>query len=463
MRPQQTNPHRLHRLKPQALSLLALLTLGWSSGCEEQRSAPAHVEGVATSRQLARLGKAPAHLRIPDEYVVVFSEGVTGLAIEAVTSRIARAGGDNALLHAYTVIPGFAARLDEAQLDRLRREPGVAYIEENQQVSLSAVYPSPADGVDRSDQRKGHDGHFNDYGNTGAGVHAYVLDTGLNLEHSEFTGRIGTYETFILDGRGIADCHGHGTHVASTLAGTTYGMAREATLHPVRVLRCNGLGSWAGIIAGLDFVQTDCRAQSARCVANMSLTGSLYPPVNAAVANLVNGGIPVVVAAGNDDLNACTQSPASEPAAITVAAIDDNDVRAGFSNWGSCVDLFAPGVSILGAWIGGAVETQVDDGTSMASPHVAGTVAQYLSTRPTATPAQIDTNLKAAATLGCVSDLKGSPNVLLFSDLSQGNYHCIEETASCKGLCGQAADGCFCDPSCLEFNDCCPDFEEVCQ
>ncbi|WP_426736338.1 S8 family serine peptidase [Myxococcus faecalis] len=448
-------------MKLEALPLLGALVLGFIA-CEERPPQGASAQGPGPAPKLAPLGRAPEARRVPDEYIVVFSEGITGQAIDSAVGRVARAGGINQVRHRYQLIPGFAARLDSAQVERLRAEPGVALIEEDQQVSLSATVPSPADGIDRVDQRQGRDGQYNDFDNTGAGVHVYVLDTGLNTAHSEFTGRVGSSQSFVPDGRGVEDCHGHGTHVASTAVGTLYGMAKEATVHPVRVLRCNGLGTWGAIIAGMDFVRADCPRQDGPCVANVSITGPLYVPANLAAAALVNAGIPVVVAAGNDDLNACTQSPASEPLVITVGAVDDSDVRATFSNWGPCVDIFAPGVSILGAWMGDAVASVVDEGTSMASPHVAGAVAQYLGTHRTATPAQIVANLRDSATLECVEDLKGSPDSLLFSDLTQGNGFCVGEANSCVGLCGVGAEGCFCDPSCLEFNDCCPDFQEVC-
>ncbi|MFY2561772.1 S8 family serine peptidase [Corallococcus terminator] len=410
-----------------------------------------------------RLGRSPAELRIPGEYIVRFSEGITGTSIQAAATQVVRAGGANALLHPYSIIPGFAARLDDTELARLRRDPGVASIDENRRVSISGLVPSPSDGIDRVDQRQGHDGSYEDHGSTGIGVHVYVLDTGLNAEHIDFTGRIGQGFTSILDGWGTDDCNSHGTHVSSTILGTLHGMAKEATLHPVRVLRCDGKGGWAGVIAGLDFVGTHCPVQDGPCVVNMSLSGPSYAPVDAAVANLVSRGITVVVAAGNDDEDACNWSPGRVPTAITVGAVDDADTRADFSNWGTCVDLFAPGVSILGASIGDAVATHVDDGTSMASPHVAGAVAQYLSIHRQATPAQIALNLKGAATLDCVSDPQNSPNVLLFSDLQQGNFICAPTQGSCVGLCGAASEGCFCDSGCARFNDCCPDYAQVCE
>lgn len=454
--------HHARAVTLRTLSLLGALALS-GSACTEQPppDAPASegVEGVT----LAKLHRAPESVRVPGEYVVVFSQGISGGALTSAADTLARAGGANALLHRYSLIPGFTARLDDAQLDRLRRDPGVAYIEENRHVSLQSAVPSPADGIDRVDQRQGRDGQYNDYENTGAGVHVYVLDTGLNTEHSEFTGRVGSSASFVFDGFGVEDCHGHGTHVASTAVGTQYGMAKQATLHPVRILNCIGRATWGTIIAGMDFVRTDCPRQDGPCVANLSLSGEFFQPVNQAAAALVDAGITVVTAAGNSNINACNESPGSEPKVINVGAVDDNDKRAVFSNWGPCVDLFAPGVSILGAWAGDAVATNIDDGTSMAAPHVAGAVAQYLGGHRAARPAQVSVNLLGAASLGCVTDLQGSPNSLLFSDLSQGNYQCVADPNSCKGLCGGAATGCFCDPTCLEFNDCCPDFQQVCQ
>jgi subtilisin family serine protease len=239
-------------------------------------------------------------------------------------------------------------------------------------------------------------------------------------------------------------------------------MAKQAILHPVRVLDCGGSGSWAGVIAGVDFVRNDC-PRNRPCVANMSLGGGATPAVNQAVANAVDSGVTFVVAAGNANTDACTVSPAGEPKAITVAAIDDTDKRAWFSNWGGCVDIFAPGVSIMGASIGSPTAVRTIDGTSMASPHVAGAAALYLSSNPGATPAQVEANIEGSASIDCVGDPQGSPNMMLFSDMSQGNYYCNNQPQSCKGLCGSGGAGCFCDPSCEIYNDCCADYAQVCK
>ncbi|MBN1208990.1 MAG: S8 family serine peptidase [Myxococcaceae bacterium] len=469
MQTRQTRGSRFqHKARTQLLALSGMLALALGSGCDEQRPLSNPRQGSADHAKVgsltAPLIRAPAEVRIPGEYVVVFAEGRTGAAIESAARQVAQAGGDNRLMHQYSVIPGFAARLDDAALEGLRLNPGVAYIQENQRVQRATKVPTMADGIDRVDQRTGRDGMYDDHGRTGAGVHVYVIDSGINSTHTEFTGRIGGGYGAILDGWGTEDCDGHGSHVSSTAVGSTYGMARQATLHPVRVLDCAGEGTWGGVIAGLDFVYNDCPNQPGPCVANLSLSGGLYTPLNQAIATVVDSGITVVVSAGNDNVDACTRSPASEPKALTVAAVDYADFVAAFSNWGTCVDIFAPGVDILGASIHGSTTLQTLSGTSMASAHVAGVVAQFLSSNPGATPAQVELYLKGAASLDCVmNDPKGSPNMMLFNDLSQGNYYCSYLPASCEGLCGGPGPDCFCDAMCEIYNDCCDDYAQVCK
>ena len=453
-----------NRTRPLLLPLCGMLALATPLGCAEQRAPDAAPPAPTTEElRVPAVRRGPRETRLPGEYIVVFSEGTTRSLIDSAVNRIQRAGGDNQLLHRYAVLPGFAARLDDTALNGLLREEGLAYVEENQRIQADTIFTSPADGIDRVDQRLGHDGHYNDHGLTGAGVHLYIIDSGINTAHTEFTGRIGAGYTTIADGRGVEDCHGHGSHVSSTAAGTVLGMARKATLHPVRVLDCTGNGTLAGLIAGVDFVRNHCLQQGGPCVANMSLGGPSSSALNQAVAQAVNAGITVVAAAGNEDADACNYSPASEPRALTVAAIDDQDNRAVFSNWGACVDLFAPGVSILGAHIGGSNVGAFRNGTSMASPHVAGAAAQYLGARPETTPAQLEVILKGSASLQCVAGAKGSPNVLLFSDLNQGTFDCSTQAPSCAGLCGGPGNGCFCDPGCEIYQDCCPDFAQVCR
>ncbi|MSY38944.1 MAG: S8 family serine peptidase, partial [Actinobacteria bacterium] len=238
-------------------------------------------------------------------------------------------------------------------------------------------------GLDRIDQLTANlDGLFTPAG-TGSGVVAYVVDTGIYAAHSDFTGRISSGYTAISDGNGTNDCNGHGTHVAGTIGGTTYGVAKQVTLVPVRVLGCTGSGSTSGVIAGIDWAIT--HHASGPAVLNMSLGGGYSKTLNDAVVAAVADGITVVVAAGNSSVNACDSSPASEATAITVGATSSNDARASFSNYGSCVDLFAPGVNITSAGISGTTSASTFSGTSMASPHVAGAAAVYLGLRSSAT------------------------------------------------------------------------------
>ncbi|MCP3101096.1 S8 family serine peptidase [Myxococcus sp. K15C18031901] len=438
--------------------MMSLAFVGCSGPAEQDTDTPPE----RLMSRVAPLYKAAANDVVPGEYIIVFGAEVSTTEIATAVADVAAAGGDNSVLHQYGIIPGFSAKLDATQLAALQGNPAVSYIEENAIAQANTSFPSPADGIDRVDQRLGHDGFYNDHGRTGAGVHLYVVDTGINSRHTEFTGRVGNGFTAITDGRGVEDCHGHGTHVSSTAAGTQYGIAKQARIHPVRVLDCGGSGTWEGVIAGVDFVRADCPNQNGPCVANMSLGGGRSDAVNTAVANAIAAGVTFVVAAGNETSDACTRSPASTPAAITVGATDDNDRRAFFSNFGPCVDLFAPGVSILGAWLGSTTATRSIDGTSMASPHVAGAAANYLSDHRTARPAQVELNVEGSASLNCVTDERGSPNVFLFTDLNQGNYYCTNEVASCKGFCGGQSYGCFCDDACERNGDCCADYTTVC-
>ncbi len=246
----------------------------------------------------------------------------------------------------------------------------------------------------------------------GAGVTAYVIDTGVRPDHTDFGGRVTGGYTSITDGNGSNDCNGHGTHVAGTVAGSRYGVAPAATIVPVRVLSCSGSGSTSGVIAGIDYAVRHHQAGTP-AVANMSLGGGYSPALNAAVAAGVADGITFVVAAGNSNADACNASPASEPTAVTVGSTTNSDARSYFSNWGSCLDIFAPGSGITSAWYTSPTATNTISGTSMASPHVAGGAALMLSATPSASPAGVVSALQQAATRGVISDTVGSPNLLL--------------------------------------------------
>ena len=268
-------------------------------------------------------------------------------------------------------------------------------------------------GLDRIDQRAlPLDTHFTPAG-TGSGVTAYIVDTGMLMTHTEFTGRVRAGYDEVDNDSDPTDCNGHGTHVAGTVGGTTYGVAKSVSLVPIRVLDCSGSGSTAGVIAGINWAITD--HVSGPAVLSMSLGGGSSKSMDDAVAAAVADGITVVVAAGNSNTDACTSSPAEEPTAITVAASDSSDARASFSNYGSCVDIFAPGVSITSSWYSSTTATAVLSGTSMATPHVSGAAAVYLALHPTATPAQVVAALQAASTTGVVTDALSTNSGLLYA------------------------------------------------
>lgn len=302
---------------------------------------------------------------IPGQYIVTVDKGVDPQALAK--------KHDAKLKHVYRdALNGFAAQLNDRQVEALRHNPHVTAIEQDQVATADATQYTNANGdpwgLDRIDERTLPMTGYYTYGSSGSGVRAYVIDTGIQTSHSQFGGRaMNVYDA--LNGNG-QDCNGHGTHVAGTIGGSTYGVAKQSQLRGVRVLDCSGYGSYSGIIAGVDWV----RANAIRpAVVNMSLGGSYSSALNQAVTNLTNSGVFVAVAAGNENTSACTKSPASAAGTFTVAASSKTDARASFSNYGSCVDGYAPGVSILSAALGGGA--QYMNGTSMASPHVAGVVA----------------------------------------------------------------------------------------
>lgn len=352
---------------------------------------------------------------IPGQYIVLLKPGADGAAVQ---QQVGTMTGASPSATYSTVVTGFAMAMSSTQAAAVARNPNVASVEADQVVTATATTQfGPTWGIDRLDQRALPLSNSFKWEAGGKNVWMYVIDTGIRTDHTQFGGRASLGFNNAAGQAPTGDCNGHGTHVAGTIGGSTYGVAKLVKLIGVRVLDCNGSGTVSGVIAGVDWVAQQKIANPTRLmVANMSLGGGISTALDAAVNNAVAKGVTVVVAAGNSNVDACTQSPARAASAITVAATASNDSRASFSNFGACVDLFAPGVSITSAWNTSSTALAVASGTSMASPHVAGIVAQYLMWNGSATPAVVTNTLLGAATLNLVSGAgAGSPNRLAFT------------------------------------------------
>ncbi|HEV2148258.1 MAG TPA: S8 family peptidase [Longimicrobiaceae bacterium] len=369
------------------------------AACANDQGTPA-----AAPEQAAPLRSAAAGRAIEGSYIVVLREGASPRSVAAV------AGVEPS--HVYTAaLNGFAATLNAGQLNALRHNPNVDYVEEDQVMDLAVTQSSATWGIDRIDQRNRPLSGTYTYNTTASNVTAYIIDTGLRADHTQFGGRASNVYNAI-SGETASDCNGHGTHVGGTVGGSTYGVAKGVRLRGVKVLSCSGSGSNSGIIAGVDWVRANAVKPA---VANMSLGGGYSSATNTAVNNLANSGVYVAVASGNSNANACNYSPASAANVTSVNSSTSTDAKSSFSNYGSCTHVYAPGSSITSAWHTSTSATNTISGTSMASPHVAGVGALYLAGNPGASNSTVRSWIINNSTANVISgNPTGTPNRLLY-------------------------------------------------
>ena len=390
------------------------LTAGLAATAAVTGLAGAASAGTPLALPTGTILRAGAAGAIGNSYIVTFRPGSDAAGRVAVTSaRLAKRYGGAVVGNYLSAVQGFHVRMTATQARRLAADPAVAAVEQDARVSISGVQTTPTWGLDRIDQATLPLSKSYTYG-AAANVTVYVLDTGIRTRHAEFGGRARDGYDFIDSDAVANDCNGHGTHVAGTIGGQTYGVAKDVKLVGVRVLDCQGSGSYSAIIAGVDWVT---RKAVKPAVANMSLGGGASTALDNAVNRSVASGVTYAVAAGNDARDACRQSPARTPAALTVGATDSYDARASFSNYGKCLDLFAPGARITSASAKSDTGVVTMSGTSMASPHVAGVAALVLGANPGFAPWAVRDAVVANATPNRVTNRgANSPNRLLSTE-----------------------------------------------
>ncbi|MFP3115605.1 MULTISPECIES: S8 family peptidase [Streptomyces] len=355
---------------------------------------------------------ADAPDRVKDSYIVTLDADKVGKATSAKSKALAKEYGATIERTYKAALNGYAVELSRAEAEKFAADPAVESVIQNRTFTIDATQTNPTWGLDRIDQASlPLDSKYTYPDKAGEGVTAYIIDTGVRISHSDFGGRAANGYDAVDNDNVAQDGNGHGTHVAGTVAGSAYGVAKKAKIVGVRVLNNAGSGTTAQVVAGIDWVTQNAVKPA---VANMSLGGGADAALDQAVRNSIASGVTYGVAAGNENQNAANVSPARVTEAITVGSTTNTDARSSFSNWGSTVDLFAPGSSITSAWNTSDSATNTISGTSMATPHVVGAAALYASENPSATPAQVQAALKANATSGVVtSPGTGSPNLLL--------------------------------------------------